>query len=422
MQVKLPYGRHREVTLQVPDENAYFVVDRGEAPALKDLEEEIRRALRNPIGTPPLSEIVHRGDKVVVVGDDITRPTPQKAILPVLLDELNAAGIPNRDIELVVALGTHREMSERELEEKYGVEVLERISVKNHDPKDPEGLVNLGKTGSGVPITVNMDIFEADFVVGVGNIVPHCYTGWGGGGKIIQPGVCGEEITALTHLMAGKFRPISKLAGDVNHPVRREVDAVALNAGLSLIVNTVLNRAEEVSRLVVGHPVEAFREGVRAAEKTYCLGVPGYADVVVASSYPADIDYWQAVKALVYAHVAVKPGGTVVLITPCPERVSPTHPLLREGATWGYDKTLEAVERGGIEDLIAAAPILIHSQVLERAEVVCYSNGLTEGDKEALGFSHASTPQEALEVALERQGRSAKVGVIKCGEILPVVC
>jgi len=421
LRFRLPYGRHREVTLEVPNENAYFVVDRGETPALKNLGETTKRALRNPVGTSPLSEMVHRGDRVVVVGDDITRPTPQKAIVPVLLDELNAVGIPDGDIELVVALGTHREMSERELKEKYGAEVVERVSVKNHNHKDPEGLVNLGKTGAGIPITLNRDVFEADFVVGVGNIIPHCYTGWGGGGKIIQPGVCGEEITASTHLMAGKFRPISKLAGDVNHPVRRMVDAVALKAGLNLIVNTVLNRDEEVSRLVVGHPVEAFMEGVRAAEETYCPKVPGYADVVVVSTYPADIDYWQAVKALVYAHVAVKPGGTVVFITPCPEGVSPVHPLLREGGTWGYDKTLEAVEKGEVEDLIAAAPILIHSQVLERAEVVCYSDGLTEGDKEALGFMHASTPQEALEMALERQGRSAKVGVLKCGEVLPIV-
>jgi len=421
MRIRLPYGKDKTVVVDVPDKNMYFIVDRGEAPALKNPPDEIRKSLKNPIDAPSLQELVGSKDKVVIVGDDITRPTPQSLLMPVLLNELNAVGVPYENIQVIIALGTHREMSEKEIREKYGSEVVERVPVLNHDYKDPKKLVDMGKTETGIPISVSKEVYNADFVVGVGNIVPHCYAGWGGGGKIIQPGVCGEETTAMTHVMAGKVRPISKLIGRLDHTVKEEIDAVALKAGLNLIVNTVLNREDKISHVVVGDPVKAFREGVRAAEKIYCPEVPGPADIVVVSSYPADIDYWQASKPLDYASVAVKQGGTIVLITPCPDRISPTHPVLRERATLSFEENLRAIEDKEIEDLIAGASLLLHTQIRERAEVLCYSDGLTEEDKKALGFKHASTVEEAMETAFESQGKDAKVGILKCGEILPVL-
>lgn len=421
MRIKFPYGREKTVVLEIPEENLGFVVDRSEAPALKDPREELRRGLRNPIGTPSLFDMVHPRDNVVVVVDDITRPTPQRVLLPVLLDELNTLGVPDKNVELIIALGTHRKMNRKEIMERYGGEVVDRVSVTNHDHRDPKGLVDLGKTRSGTKITINKAVYEADFVIGVGNIIPHCYAGWGGGGKIIQPGVCGEEITAMTHVTAGKVRPASKLAGRLNHEVRMEIDSVALKAGLNLIVNTVLNREDKVSRIVVGHPIEAFREGVKTAERICCSKVAGYADIVVVSSYPADIDYWQAIKPLVYAHMAVKQGGTLILITPCPERISPVHQIFKGRAALGYHENLEAIEKGEIDDIIAGGGLLLHARILERAEVICFSDGLTEGDKEALGFKHADTPQEAVKMALKSQGKNAKVGILKCGEILPLI-
>jgi nickel-dependent lactate racemase len=421
MQVTLPYGKEKIVTMEIPNNNIYFVVDRGEAPALKNAREEIRRALRNPIGSPPLLEMVKPKDRVVILGDDITRPTPQDIIVPVLLNELNAAGVPDENIEVIIALGTHRCMNEREIRGKYGDEVVERVPVINHDYKDPKNLVDVGKTESGIPISVNKKVYDADFVIGVGNIVPHCYAGWGGGGKIVQPGVSGEETTAMTHIMAGKVRPVSKLIGRLDHKVKEEIDAVALKAGLNLIVNTVLNQEDKIAHVVVGDPVEAFREGVKVAEKIYCPAVPGQADIVVVSSYPADIDFWQATKPLDYASVAVKKGGTIILVTPCPDKISPMHPIFRERATLGYDENLRAIENRELDDLVAGGVLLLHAQILERAEVICYSDGLTEDDKEALGFQHASTMNEAVKMAFKSQGRDAKVGVLKCGEILPTI-
>lgn len=421
MRIKLPYGKDKTVIVDVPDKNVLFIADRGVARPLKNPRDEIKRALKNPIGTPSLQELVSPKDKVVIIGDDITRPTPQSIIVPVLLDELNAVGVPDENIQVIIALGTHREMSEKEIREKYGSEVVKRVPVVNHDCKDLTKLVDMGKTETGIPISVNKEVCDADFVIGVGNIVPHCLAGWAGGGKIIQPGVCGEETNAMTHVVAAKVRPVTKFVGNLDSKVRKEIDAIALRAGLKLIVNTVLNREDKISHVVVGDPVKAFREGVRIAQGIYCPEVPGLADIVVVSSYPADIDYYQASKPLAYASLAVKQGGTTVLITPCPEGISPIHPVLKERATLTYSENLEAIDKKEIDDLIAGAILLVHAQIMERAEVICYSNGLTEEDKKALGFKHANTVEEAMEMAFKSQGKDAKVGILKCGEILPVV-
>ncbi len=421
MQVILPYGKEKTVTAEIPDKNISYVIGRGDILALKNAKEEIRKWIRNPIGSSSISEMVKPGDNVVIIGDDITRPTPQDKIIPVLLNELGAVGVSDKKIEVIVALGTHRYMTEREIREKYGEEVTERVNVINHDYKDLKKLVDMGKTESGIPVSVNKKVYEADHVIGVGNIVPHCYAGWAGGGKIIQPGVSGEETTAMTHIMAGKIRPVSKILGKLDHRVKEEIDAVALKAGLNFIINTVLNQEDKIAHVVAGDPVKAFREGVKVAEKVYCQAVPGKADIVIVSSYPADIDYWQALKPLDYASVAVKKGGTIILVTPCPDRISPMHPIFRERATLGYYENLKAIESRELEDLVAAGALLAHAQILEVAEVICYSDGLTEDDKMALGFQHASNIDEALEIAFKRQGGEAEVGVLKCGEILPIL-
>lgn len=421
MDIVLPYGKEKTITLALPDKNVFFVADREYAPPLENPREEVRKALGKPVGLNPLRKLVKARDRVVIVGDDNTRPTPQSLIVPVLLDELNAAGVPDENIKIVIALGTHRKMSEKEIKEKYGEEVFKRVAVINHDGKHQENLVDVGMAEIGIPVRVNKEVYNADFVIGVGNIVPHPLAGWGGGGKIIFPGVCDEKNVAMTHFVASKVKPLSKLMGRLDNEIRSIIDKAAAKAGLKLIVNTVLNQEDKIAHLAVGHPITAFREGVKVAEKIFRPKIPAPADIVVVSSYPADIDYYQASKAVAYASLAVKQGGTIVLITPCYEGISPIHPIIKEKATLTYNEILKAVENNEIEDLVAVAVLLTHAQSMEHAEVICYSEGLTEEDKNALGFKHASTVEEAVNLAFESQGRNAKVGVLRCGEILPMI-
>jgi nickel-dependent lactate racemase len=424
LRISLPYGKKKTITFEAPDKNIYFVVDRGKLPALKDIKEEISSALKNPINAPPLSEMVKPRSKVLIIGDDVTRPTPQHLILPTLLDELNRIGVPDDSIEVVIGLGTHRYMTDKEIEEKYGKEVIERIPVVNHDYKDPVQLVNMGKTESGIPVSVNKKLYEADFVISVGNIVPHTTAGWGGGGKNVQPGVCGEETTEQTHVMASKmYVRGEELIGDPDNRMRKEIEAIALNAGLKMIINTVLNEEDEISSLFVGNVVTAHRKGVEYARQAYCPKIPGLADIVVVACHPADIDYWQGVKPLSYAVKAVKPGGSIILAAEFPEGISRTHPAVRDMGTWSCEEILEAIDKNDVpyDDLVAASTILMHSKIREKVKIICCSEGMHESDKEALGMLHATTLEEALEMAFRSQGKNAKLGILKCGEIVPVM-
>jgi len=417
---KLPFGHHQKVEFDVPDKNLTYYVERRKLPSVPDVRDSVAEALKKPIGIPPLSKLVKRSDKVVVLVDDLTRPTPQNEVLPPILEELCAAGLSADNVQIMIALGTHRPMTDAEIVDHLGPEVAERFEVTNSDYKEDKRLVNLGMTELGIRALVNKTVVEADFVLGVGNIVPHNAAGWGGGGKIILPGVCGEESVGMLHIAAGKVVPIGKLVATLDNPMRRDINIIARKAGLNAIVNTVLNNEDKVVRVLAGDPEQAFREGVGTARQVYCQDVPELADIVIFSTYPADIDYWQGMKALDFAHVGVRKGGTVVMITPCTERISPTHPSFKAQATESYPKLLEAVERKEFEDLPAAGALLMHSQMLERAKVICYSTGFTEEDKQALGFEHAPTVDEAIRMAFKRHGEHAKVGVIECGEVVPV--
>ena len=420
MHFKLPFGHHQKVEFDIPDKNLTYYVERKKLPAVPDVRGSVAEALRKPIGTSPLSKLTKRSDKVVVLVDDLTRPTPQNEILPPVLEELCAGGLGADNIEIMIALGTHRPMTDAEIVDHLGPDVAERFEVTNSDYKDEKRLVNLGVTQLGIPALVNKTVAEADFVLGVGNIVPHNAAGWGGGGKIILPGVCGEESVGMLHIAAGKVVPIGKLVATLDNPMRRDINMIARKAGLKAIVNTVLNNEDKVVRVLAGDPEQAFREGVGTARQVYCQDVPELADIVIFSTYPADIDYWQAMKALDFAHVGVRKGGTVVLITPCTERISPTHPNFKARATESYAKLLKATEMKEFEDLPAAGALLMHSQMLERARIICYSTGFTEEDKQALGFEHAPTVEEAIRMAFKRHGERAKVGVIECGEVVPI--
>ena len=418
MRITIPYGEE-QVSFEIPKQNLAWIIDRGSREPYGDIPKALREALRKSVDSRPLRELASNAKRVVVLVDDYTRPTPQRLLLPSVLDELREAGVSKDQVEVIVALGTHRPMRESEMEAKFGGEVLDRVEVRNFDCHDEADLIDIGKTPMGVEVVVSRKVYEADLVIGVGNIVPHCYAGWAGGGKIVQPGVCGVKTIEETHIASGMTRPIFKIAGDPDNRVRHMIDEVAIKSGLRFIVNTVLNERDEVCSLAVGHPLKAFREGIREAEKLYCREIPHRADIVVVSSYPADIDYWQALKPTDYACLGVRPGGVIILVAPCPEGVSPVHGDLREMGQLTYDEVLDAYRHGEIEDGVAAAALMIHTQIREHAQIICVSHGLSEEDKAALGFEHADSVEEALRMALKKMGEKAKVGVIKCGDILP---
>jgi len=420
MRVKLRYGE-RFLSVELKDERVIFDLDIADHPSIQNVGERLKLELKKPYSSHPIPSIAGAESKVALLVDDLTRPTPQRILLPVILGELEKAGVKSRNIKVIVALGTHRPMSSQEVEDRFG-EVAEKYEVVNHDPEDSKKLTNIGATGKGFPIMVNRELWEANLTIGVGNIVPHMYAGWAGGGKIVLPGVSGEQTTGGIHLLGGRIRPAYRFLGRVDHEVRRLIDGVALKSRLGYVVNTVLNRERKVCGLTVGHPVEAFKRGVAFAEKIYRQTIPEPADLVIASSYPADIDYWQAIKGVVSASLAVKPEGVVFLVTPCPEGISPTHRAMREYGAYGYEELNKMVEEGEIKDAVAAGTLLYHAQLREKARIIVHSDGLKEKDAEALGVSYAGDLEEGLELAKEFLGeKNPKIGLIRNSEVLPTL-
>lgn len=413
MQIAIPYGESSK-SFDLPESRLRWIISPKEVAGVRDEEGEILHAIRNPIGAPTLAELVaQKGKETVILVDDQTRATPQKRVLPLLLNELNRAGVADEEITILIALGTHRYMTGEECLLRFGAEVMDRVEVINHAFDDPSQLVHLGETASGIPISVNRRYHESDISIAVGNIIPHIYAGWAGGGKMVQPGVCGSETTAATHLAAAGMVP--QILATLDNPIRKEIDEVAQRSGLTMIVNTVLDSRRRIVKVVSGDAFGAFRTGVREAEPIYTVEIRGYPDIVIASSYPADLDLWQAAKALIHGALMARGGGTLILVTPCPEGVANQHPIVLQLGDASPAAVQRKMKQMGPTDLIGAATHMAIGAVRERVKVVIVSDGLKEEEARRLGFQYAPDLQEALKVAFTRHGAGAKVGVLTHG-------
>lgn len=403
MKITLPYGGDA-VSFEVEDRRFLRLYDPVDAPAALNFEGEIRRAIDNPIGTPPLEQIIFPGAKINVIVDDGSRPTPVSRILPVLLGKLSEIGVCERQVRVIVALGSHRHMTSDELKERVGASVFARYEVINSEFHDPKQLVYVGNTPDGVEIHATKAAMEADIRIGVGNLVPHPVMGWSGGGKILYPGVAGENTVSYFHLKGSLEN--GNLFGREDSPIRTMMEGWVDTIGLDFIVNTILNSHMQLHSAVAGHYIQAHRAGVEIAKEVLGCAVDERADVVVVSSFPADQDFWQSPKGMYSAEYALKgkSGGTIILVSPNYEGVGP-HPEYPE---WmGRDDGDELV-RGIFAgkpfsgDALAMAIGNSMSKMRRRRKLVVVSNGVTEEDMARCGCRHYPTAllQQAVDDAL----------------------
>lgn len=408
------------MSIDIPKKNFLYSIAPKDVMPIENEKEYIRKCLGNPISCSLLNDQVKPGMKVVILVDDLTRPTPQDKILPVILDELNSAGIKDSNISAVVALGTHRYMTKKEIIQHCGKEATDRIEIINHEWKDEDNFVNLGYTKKGTPVIINKRVAEADYIIGIGSIVPHEQAGFSGGAKIVQPGICSWETTGYTHMMAANEKDYLGIAGKIANNTRLEIEEVGKKAGLNFIINVVIDRHKNLVEVVAGDPIAAQRKGMGPSAKVYIREIPEQADIVVYSSYPAEIDYWQGAKALSYAQRGIKKDGTVILVGPFPDGIANPHPDMEKYATRPYKEIEKLIKGSRIKDLVCAAALLLHALIIENSRVICVSEGMSVNQKESLGFKHAESIPHALEIALEEHRKRAKIGVIDYGgDVLP---
>jgi nickel-dependent lactate racemase len=319
--VAIPWGAWYEndlFELQFPDDWNVETATMKDAQEIS--ESDIQKAFSRPIGTPPIAEMAKGNRTAAIAVDDLTRPTEAFRFLPYVIEELHAAGINDDAITVIIALGSHRPLTRQDLIKKLGKFIVDRYRVYNHCPFDD--LVPVGTSSNGSPILVNRLFMEAEFKIAVGFVVPHPTAGWGGGGKIIMPGVCGIETLAAVH-GADQARGGGPLAIIEGNKLREEIDDIAARAGLNVIVNAVGTSRGGTAGLFVGHYIEAHRAGVDMARRVYATDVPLNIDVGVFNSYPEDTEFLQCGKALnVWSdpdHDLVNRGGTIIVTTAASE-------------------------------------------------------------------------------------------------------
>jgi len=385
--------------------------------------EVLQAALTCPIGSPSLAGLLKGKRRVLLVSDDHHRPTPVDRMIPHVLEEIRKAGISRDQVELMVALGTHRPMTVPELRKKIGDGVVDNFRVSNHDWASASGLAFVGKVPPGIEVWVNRAMKEFDAVIGLGSIMPIDVCGFTGGAKIIIPGLCGEKTNSDLHWVRTEF-PQGTIIGRRDNPVREAIDGAGLASGLSAVFNVVLDSRCRIARAVFGHPVEAHREGAKYALESHSVRLPEKADIVVADSYPFDIEFWQANKALDHAALAVRDGGVIILVSPCTEGLSVTHEedILRIG--YRTSKEIKALAaRGEFGHLVVAVHMIQVAEATIDRGIACIlvTSGISPEKLRAVNLGYAPDPQAALESAFRTAGRNARVAVLeRASETLPL--
>ncbi len=414
MHIHLAYGRHG---LEVDFPPGVRVVESRPAPGLPDEAAAIRRALRQPIGSPPLRQLVRWGDRVVVVHSDLTRPMPNDRVLPVLLAELAEAGARPEDVLLLNGLGTHRRQTPAELAEMLGQEIVARYTCLQHDAWDDESLVSLSPTRFGHPVQVNRAYLEADVRILTGFIEPHLFAGFSGGPKSVLPAIAGAESVLSNHGADMVGHPQATWGVTQGNPIWEEMLEVALVTEPSFLLNVTLNRARQITGLFAGDLRQAHAAGCQVCRQSAMVAVPHRFDVVVTtnSGYPLDLNLYQAVKGMSAAARVVRQGGSIVVAAECWDGI-PEHGeyanLLREADS--PQALLDRVQAPGFacQDQWEAQ---IQALIQQRADVYLYSDGLShEQIRQALLIPCRSI-EETLAELLARYGPQASVCVLPEG-------
>lgn len=314
-----PYGSGA-VTLPLPEEQILSVLHGHETPPIADIPAALRRALASPIGMPAFSDWVRPGESVCLVISDLSRFwMRQDLVIPHLVNEMNECGIPDENITILVASGTHAGGDEKVLRTLVTDGIFGRVRVVNHDcrAKDP---VFLGTTSFGTEVRINRIAAEADRVVTLGACTHHVMAGYGGGRKSILPGISALETIRQNHTFAldpEAFRPSPKTGNGVTkgNPLHLDMCEAAALLPRLFTVNLVMNADMRLSHIFAGDFMQSWEAGCRAVDAIYRSPIREKADAVIAScgGFPKDMSLYQGTKAIDNVEGALKPGGTLIL-------------------------------------------------------------------------------------------------------------
>jgi nickel-dependent lactate racemase len=419
---RVPYG-HEELEFMLQPWFDVDVVRSGSATPISDLPAATLQALRRPHGSPSLAQLAREavaaraGATAVIAVTDLTRASPDGVLVPPLLDELNAGGIADERITVVVAIGLHRATTDAEKREKLGA-VVDRVRVVDSNGRDPSQWADLGPIPPyGVPGSTQKIVKDADLVIATGIVEPHQYAGYSGGRKTVAIGCCGEPVITATHGMRFLEDPGVRLAKIEGNPFHQTIVEIARRAGLRFCLNVVTDDQERVVAVAAGAPEDVLSELVAVAARLYTQPIAKQYDIVIAGvGKPKDANLYQASRAATYLRFAptpvVREGGAIIIAAQLEEGAG-------EGA--GEQRFLAALERaespaavvdaarkhfeGGEQRAVMLALTLQHCLVIiaasEAPEVVRLAK-----------LRAAVDVEEALDIAYEHIGRPTRASVL----------
>ena len=420
MTIDFPFPGYDQIApLEVPDKNLMGVF----APRAFDRVDEsavLKKGFKEPFDAPRLREAVKSSDRVLIIIDDGTRTTPVDRILPGVFEELHAGGVKDNRIEFIQGVGTHRPMRPEELQKKLGP-FNGKFKVHEHHYLDCKSLHEFGATRDGTRVTANKLILDFDFVMGVGSILPHRVKGLSGGAKIIFPGISGKEMMERNQWEASMHMS-ETVMGVPENPMRLRMEEAARIAGLKYIVNVVYDTKQKIVGCFTGDIVAAHRQGCIKAREVYAAHLPTRCDILIIDSHPADRDFWQSAKGPYAGTMAVKDGGSMICVAPNPEGVATNHENVLKIGYRPHAELVALVQQGKVDDLVGAAILADVCQIVDKTDCIMVSPGVKPEEAKKIGFRPAGTGQEALKMAMEKQGANASIAVLRFGgHVLPVV-
>ncbi len=422
MRIKLDYGR-TGLEVELPETNLVGPLAIRDAAPLANPEQAILDSLERPIGTPSLAELAKGRKSACILICDITRPVPNKLILPPMLRILEEQGIPRDEIMILVATGLHRPNQGNELEEMVGPDIVKHYRIENHFGKRLSDHEFLGVTPNGVPAYIDKRYVHADLKITTGLIEPHLMAGYSGGRKVICPGIAALETVKIWHGPKFLEHPKADCGSVEGNPVHEENTRIAKMAGCDFIVNVCIDGARNILWVGAGHMEHAWHEGVKFVENVVRVPVKEPMDVVVTScaGYPLDTTWYQAIKGLLGALPIVKQGGTIVLAASLTEGVgSPEFQhLLADNTDLSafiqriLGKDYFVMDQWQLEEFV---------KVAKRCKIKVVTQGLSPETLKQCHVEASPSVEQAVADCLKEYGPNAKIAVIPKGPyVLPYV-
>ncbi len=415
--ILIPYSRtHLEI--EIPKKNLIAVMESKVNEFLPELSqgEIVCKALDNPIGSQGLEELVTGKKDMVIITSDHTRPVPSKITLPILLRRIRQSN-PDIDITILIATGFHRATTREEMIDKFGIEIVENEKIVVHDSKDNDSLVKLGILPSGGELWLNKLAVETELLIAEGFIEPHFFAGFSGGRKSVLPGVAGTETVLANH--CSEFIASDKARTGIieNNPIHIDMLYAAQKANLSFILNVVINAEKDIISAFAGDSSKAHEAGCEfILELSKVENVN--ADIVITSNggYPLDQNIYQSVKGMTAAEATCKEGGVIIIASACNDG---------HGGEDFYSNMANASCPNEVIKKVLKIPrnetlpdqweFQILARILSKHTVILVTDMCDSEMIKAMHMEHASTLKEALDTALEMQGKDAKIAVIPDG-------